>query len=46
MRDKLHRLINGLRRDRGQKIITLIDAALILAAVLIVLALAETGPAR
>jgi hypothetical protein len=45
-RDKLHRLIDDLRRDHGQKIITAIDAALIIAAVLFVLALAETGAAR
>jgi hypothetical protein len=46
MRERIHRLIKGLWREHGRKIITAIDAALVIAAALIVLALAEIGAAR
>jgi hypothetical protein len=46
MGHKLHRLIDDLRRNYGRKMVMAVDAALILAAVLIVLVLAETGAAR
>lgn len=46
MRDKLRGWIDGVRRKHGEKIITAIDALLIIAAVLIVLALAEIRAAQ
>ncbi len=46
MRDKLQSWVDNLRHNHGEKIITAIDAALIVAAVLIVLAFAEIGGAQ
>jgi cell division protein FtsL len=46
VRHKLHRLIDDLRRDHGRKIVMVLDVALVIAAVLIVMALAEIGAAR